>query len=140
MNEQNYNHSDITGIVIKAYYAVYNRLGYGFLERVYHNAMLIELAKYDLNAKSEFPIEVFYEGKKVGMYFADLIINDCVIVELKASKTLELAHEAQLTNYLRATFVEVGLLLNFGKSAEFKRKVHSMAYKERDLYQERKAA
>ena len=126
---ENYKHSDITSMVIKGFYNVYNQLGYGFLEKVYENSMLIELRKLGLECIAQHPIDVYYDEKKVGFYVADLIINGCVITEIKAAESLGAAHEAQLTNYLKATDIEVGLLLNFGKKAEFKRKVFSMEYK-----------
>ena len=129
MNTDNYKHSDITALIIKAFYNVYNKLGYGFLEKVYENALLIELKKLGLECIAQFPIEVFYDDVKVGFYIADIIVNRCVIVEIKAAEGLCEEHEAQLTNYLRATDIEVGILLNFGKKAEFKRKVFSAGYK-----------
>ena len=125
----NYKHSDITAQIIKAYYNVYNKLGYGFLEKVYENALLVELKKFGLECIAQNPIEVFYDDVKVGLYFADLIVNNCVIIEIKAAESLCEEHEAQLTNYLKATDIEVGMLLNFGKKAEFKRKVFSTEYK-----------
>ena len=125
----NYKHSDITGIIIKAFYNVYNQLGYGFLEKVYENALLIELKKLGLECVAQYPVEVFYDDLKVGFYIADIIVNNCVIVEIKAAEALCEEHEAQLTNYLRATDIEVGLLLNFGEKIEFKRKVFSTEYK-----------
>jgi GxxExxY protein len=125
----NYKHSDITGIIIKAFYNVYNQLGYGFLEKVYENALLIELKKLGLECVAQYPIKVFYDNLKVGFYIADIIVNNCVIVEIKAAETLCEEHEAQLTNYLKATDIEVGLLLNFGKKIEFKRKVFSTEFK-----------
>lgn len=128
MND-NYIHSDITDKIIKAFYNVYNKLGYGFLEKVYERAMLIELSKYGLGCKNQFPINVFYEEKNVGEYFADIIVNDVVIVELKAAESLCEEHECQLVNYLKATEIEVGLLLNFGKSPQLKRKVLTQAFK-----------
>lgn len=126
---ENYIHSDITSKIIKAYYNVYNKLGYGFLEKVYENALIIELKKFELQCQKQTPIKVFYDAENVGEYFADIIVNDCVILELKAAESLNEEHEAQLVNYLRATNIEVGLLLNFGKEAEFKRKAFSNNYK-----------
>ena len=125
----NYKHSDITGIIIKAFYNVYNQLGYGFLEKVYENALLIELKKLGVECVAQYQIEVFYDNLKVGFYIADIIVNNCVIVEIKAGEMLCEEHEAQLTNYLKATDIEVGLLLNFGKKIEFKRKVFSTEFK-----------
>jgi len=118
-----YLHQEITDKIIKAFYAVYNTLGHGFLEKVYHNALLIELAKFGFELKGQYPIKVYYEGKLVGDYFADIIVNDCVILELKAKEAICEEHEYQLINYLKATEIEIGLLLNFGKKPEFKRKI-----------------
>lgn len=116
-------HEETTELIIKAYYDVFNKLGYGFLEKVYENALLIELREYNLEIVSQKSISVLYNRKKVGSYFADLMIENKVIVEVKACEKLREEHEAQLINYLKATNVEVGLLLNFDKYAEFKRKV-----------------
>lgn len=116
-------HQEITSKIIAAFFTVYNSLGYGFLEKVYENALVIELKKLGLNVRQQVPIQVYYEGKVVGEYFADLLVDDKVIVELKAAKDIVDAHEAQLANYLKATNVEVGLLFNFGTEAKFKRKV-----------------
>ena len=119
----NYMHSGITETVIKAYYNVYNSLGFGFLEKVYENAMYIELREMGMFVEKQKPITVNYMGNKVGEYFADLVVNEKVIVELKAAEALCEEHEYQLINYLKATDLEVGLLLNFGKKPEFRRKV-----------------
>src|SRR4051812_1636751 len=116
-------HQDITEKIIRAFYKVYNTLGYGFLEKVYQNALLIELHKLGLNSVAQLPIDVFYEREKVGFYIADIIVEDVVILELKAGEGLIEEHEAQLTNYLRATNKEVGLLLGFCKEPVFKRKI-----------------
>ena len=124
-----YKHSDLTDKIIKAFYTVYNKLGYGFLEKVYENALLIELRKMNLNVANRIPVKVYYDGVNVGVYFADLIVNNLVIIELKAAEGLAEEHEAQLTNYLKAAEIEVGLLLNFGKTPQFKRKVFSNEYK-----------
>jgi GxxExxY protein len=118
-------HEIITKKIIEAYYKVYNTLGYGFLEKVYENALKIELMRMDLKIEQQKNIKVLYDKFEVGDYYADLIINDLVIVELKAAENLCEEHEAQLINYLKATNLEVGLLVNFGKKAEFKRKVFS---------------
>ena len=125
----NYKHSDITNRIIKCYYAVYNTLGFGFLEKVYEKALLLELKKSGLVCSPQYPIDVYYDEINVGQYFADIIVNECVIIEIKAAEALCEEHEAQLVNYLKATNIEVGLLLNFGKQAEFKRKVFSSQYK-----------
>jgi len=110
-------------LIIKAYYNVYNKLGYGFLEKVYENAMLIELRKFGLYCEAQRPIKVYYDGMLVGDYFADIVVGDKIIIELKAAESLCEEHEAQLLNYLRATDIEIGLLFNFGKTPQFKRKV-----------------
>jgi GxxExxY protein len=98
-------------------------LGYGFLEKVYQNALLIELKKIGLNAKPQAKIRVDYDNQIVGEYYIDILIEDCIIVEIKASKSIAKEHEAQLLNYLKASRMEVGLLLNFGPKPEIKRKV-----------------
>ena len=116
-------HSEITGKIIKAFFKVYNTLGYGFLEKVYENGLILELEEMGLNAVKQHPIKVFYNGKEIGEYFADIIVENSVIIELKAVDKLADIHEAQLLNYLKATNIEVGLLLNFGTKAEYKRKV-----------------
>ncbi len=118
-------HENITKKIIEAYYKVYNTLGYGFLEKVYENALKIELRRLNLKVDQQKSIKVLYETFEVGDYFADLIIEDLVIVELKAAESLCEEHEMQLINYLKATNLEVGLLLNFGKKPEFRRKVFS---------------
>jgi GxxExxY protein len=124
-----YKHKETTGQIIKAFYTVYNALGYGFLEKVYDTALGIELSKLGLTVRPQAPIEVRYDGHVVGQYFADLLIADTVIVEVKAVRTLSDAHEAQLLNYLKATQIEVGLLLNFGPKPEIKRKIYDNARK-----------
>jgi GxxExxY protein len=118
-------HEELTDKIIGAYYKVYNTLGYGFLEKVYHNALLIELSKLGLKCRSEMPIMVFYEGQVVGNYYADIMVDNKVIVELKAAEYLVEAHGNQLLNYLKATEVEVGLLLNFGKEPKIARKIYT---------------
>jgi len=106
-------HENITKKIIDSYYKVYNTLGYGFLEKVYENALKIELKRLNLKVDQQKSIKVLYETFEVGDYFADLIVEDLVIVELKAAESLCEEHEAQLINYLKATNLEVGLLLNF---------------------------
>jgi len=117
-------HKEVTEKIISAFYKVYNTLGYGFLEKVYLNALLIELTKMGLNATKEKRVLVYYEGQVVGDYNADLTVEDVVICELKTSEQLYEGDENQLINYLKATEIEVGLLLNFGKRAEVKRKIY----------------
>ncbi len=116
-------YEELTGQIIKAFYTVYNALGYGFLEKVYENALAIELRKMGLHVVRQPPIKVYYDGQVVGEYFADLVVDERVIVELKAVRKLLKEHEAQLLNYLNATEYEVGLLFNFGPQPHFKRKV-----------------
>mgnify|MGYP003597536627 CR=1 FL=1 len=111
-----------TDRIIKAFFKVYNTLGYGFLEKVYHNAFLIELRSLGFDVKSQYPIDVYYEEFMVGEYFADIIVDNCIIIENKAAEALREEHEFQLINYLKATDMEVGLLFNFGKTPSFKRK------------------
>ena len=122
-------HADVTDGIIKAFYKVYNSLGYGFLERVYENALFLELTSSGFQAVQQHPIQVFYEQQLVGEYFADLLVNDLIILELKAAEHVRDEHVAQLTNYLKATGKEVGLLLNFGVKPEFKRIVFSNSFK-----------
>ncbi|MBL0127181.1 MAG: GxxExxY protein [Flavobacteriales bacterium] len=121
--QEEYLHSELTERIIKAFYAVYNALGYGFLEKVYENALFLELQAMGLAVVRQSPIIVTYEGEEVGQYFADLLVEDSVIVELKAAETICKEHEYQLINYLKATRIEVGLLLNFGTKPQVKRKV-----------------
>jgi len=129
INADNYKHSKITELIIKAFYSVYNTLGFGFLEKVYENSMFIELNKMGIYTEKQNPIKVHYNEFNVGEYFADLLVENCVIVELKAAECFCEEHELQLINYLKATDLEVGLLLNFGKKPEFKRKVFSNSRK-----------
>ena len=116
-------HKELTEKIIGIFYRVYNTLGYGFLEKVYENAMMIEFLNEDIPAVSQAPIKVLYEDEVVGEYFADIFVDDKVIVEIKASRNLAAENEAQLLNYLKATDIEVGLLLNFGPNPEIKRKI-----------------
>jgi GxxExxY protein len=116
------SHSDLTEQVIGCAYEVYNNLGSGFLEKVYENALCIELKKHGLNIEAQKEIIVFYKGNQVGQYFADLVIEDLVVVELKAVDKIAAIHELQLKNYLKATELEVGLLINFGPKVEIRRK------------------
>ena len=116
-------HQEVTGKIIRAFYTVYNTLGYGFLEKVYENALAHELAKQGLEARQQVPVRVYYDGLSVGEYWADMVVEGCVIVELKAAESLRPEHAAQLVNYLKATEMEVGLLFNFGPKPEFTRKL-----------------
>lgn len=116
-------HKELTGLILKLFYEVYNELGHGFLEKVYQNALYTELKKNGFEVESQKQIKVYYKNVEVGEYYADLIVNDKVILELKATESITEAHEFQLLNYLKSTNIEVGLLLNFGKKPEFCRKV-----------------
>lgn len=116
-------HIELTEQIISIFYKVYNTLGYGFLEKVYENAMMIEFHNANIPAVSQAPIRVLYEDQVIGEYFADILVDRKVIIEIKASKNLVIDHEAQLLNYLKATNNEVGLLINFGPKPEIKRKV-----------------
>ena len=118
-----YKHSELTGLIIKAAQDVHNTLGYGFLEKVYHNALLIELPKCGLLVESEKQITVEYDGQPVGEYFVDILVENKVILEIKAVKQINPDYEVQLVNYLKATKIDVGLLLNFGPSLQVKRKI-----------------
>ena len=121
--KKRYLHQDLTDKILKVFYYVYNSLGYGFLEKVYQNAMLLELALNGIECEAQRPISVFYRGEIIGEYFADIIVDDTIILELKAVSSLTAEHEAQLINYLRSTKMEVGLLLNFGVKPEVHRKI-----------------
>ncbi len=122
-NSESLLYKDITEEIISAYYYVYNELGYGFLEKVYENAMIVELKSRGFKVESQKTIKVYFKDTIVGEYFADIIVDDKIILELKSCETLAPEHEVQLFNYLKATKIEVGLLFNFGKRATFKRKV-----------------
>lgn len=129
MSDEKLLHGEITEKVLKAFYHVYNSLGEGFLEKVYENAMVVALKKLGVDAVQQMPVIVYFKNEPVGEYFADLLVGGSVIVELKALESLAKAHEAQLTNYLRATRFEVGLLLNFGEKPDFRRKAYSNSRK-----------
>jgi GxxExxY protein len=114
-------HSEITEKVLGIFFDVYNELGCGFLECVYQQALRIALLQTGLKVAIEVPVPVYFRGEIVGNFRADLVVNDCVLLELKAISAFDPAHEGQLLHYLRATNLEVGLLLNFGPRAQFKR-------------------
>ena len=116
-------HEELTATIIGAFYDVYNTLGYGFLEGVYENALMIELEKIGLQAEQQVPIKVFYDKKNIGNFFADILVENSVILELKAVSDITPSHEAQLLNYLKGSDMEVGLLLNFGTSPRVIRKI-----------------
>ena len=132
--ENMYLHSELTGQVLRAFYKVYNTLGYGFLEKVYQNSMLIELRSMAITCSSEIPIKVYYENQLVGNFCADILVEGIVIVELKAIERIAPEHEVQLVNYLKATETEVGLLLNFGPKPQNIRRVLTKGYLERINY------
>ncbi|RPJ51175.1 MAG: GxxExxY protein [Chloroflexi bacterium] len=116
-------HSEITDKIIKAFFTVYNQLGHGFNEKVYENALVIELKHLGLDVTQQSQINVFYAGRVIGEYIADMIVNDVVILELKAVRQISEEHQAQLLNYLKATPIEVGLLMNFGPKPHYVRLV-----------------
>ncbi|MEJ2195342.1 MAG: GxxExxY protein [Ignavibacteriaceae bacterium] len=116
-------HQQITDKIIKCFYEVYNILGYGFLEKVYENALYNELILSNLRCERQKKIEVFYKESQVGEYYADILVENKIILELKAAEAICEEHEFQLINYLKATNLEVGLLLNFGKKPGIKRKI-----------------
>ena len=121
-DNQNFKHKELTEKIIKVFYRVYNKLGYGFLEKVYEKAMMIELRKENIPTAVQSPIKVCYEDEIIGEYFADILVENKIILEIKAAKNLLEDNEAQLLNYLKATEIEVGLLLNFGPKPEVRRR------------------
>ncbi|TAJ12456.1 GxxExxY protein [Marinilabiliaceae bacterium JC017] len=112
----------LTELIIACAYQVHNTLGAGFLEKVYENALLIELKKHGLKVKQQHPIPVFYEDQQVGDFYADLIVNNDIVIELKAVEKLLKQHDVQLVNYLNGIEKDIGLLINFGSSVTIKRK------------------
>lgn len=124
-------HSEITDLILKAFFKVYNKLGHGYLEKVYENAMIIELKRTGPRCEKQKKIDVYYDEFLIGECFADILVNEVVVLELKAAETLVSEHEAQLVNYLRGTNLEIGLLLNFGKEPQFKRKVLTKEFKKK---------
>jgi len=119
---QDFKYKELTEKIIKIFYKIYNKLDYGFLEKVYENAMMVEFKKEGIPAVPQSPIKVFYDGEVIGEYYADILIDNKIILEIKASRNLVDENEAQLLNYLKATNVEVGLLFNFGIKPEVRRK------------------
>lgn len=126
---ENFKYVDLTDKIIKIFYRVYNDLGYGFLEKVYENALAIELKQHGHRVEQQKQILVRYHGQVVGEYYADLVVDEKVILELKATAAIHDKHEAQLLNYLKATHHEVGLLFNFGAKPDLKRKAFDNRYK-----------
>jgi GxxExxY protein len=121
-DKQDFKNKELTEKIIEIFYKVYNKLGYGFLEKVYENAMMKEFKTADISAVSQYAINVVYEDEIIGEYFADILVDNKVIVEIKAAKSLAIENDAQLLNYLKATEIEVGLLLNYGPKPDLKRK------------------
>ena len=112
--------------VVQSFYTVYNALSYGFLEKIYENAMAFELREHGLKVEQQAPLEVHYRGQVLGSYFADLLVGGCVIAEVKAAENIAIEHEAQILNYLKATDISLGLLLNFGPRPQVKRKIYDI--------------
>jgi GxxExxY protein len=124
VNEGVLKHRELTEKIIGVFYEVYNELGHGFLESVYEKAFEIALTSKGVAVLRQIEVPVWFRGKQVGDFTADVLVEKCVLLEIKAGRALHPAHEAQLLNYLRATEIEVGLLFSFGLKPEFKR----MAY------------
>jgi GxxExxY protein len=114
-------HKELSEAILKVFYEVYNELGHGFLEKVYQNAMYFELKSQGFKVEAQKKIKVFYKNELVGDFIADLLVDDLIILELKACDVLLKAHYTQTLNYLKATNIEIGLLLNFGERPEIKR-------------------
>src|SRR6187455_1153228 len=129
MNNSNFIHSEITNKIINCFYKVYNKLGYGFYEKIYERALLIELNRAGIKYVSQKTVKVFYDEFEIGKYTPDVLVENLVVIENKAAVTISAAHEDQLKNALRATDFEVGLLLNFGITPQFKRKVFANEFK-----------
>ena len=123
--DRHYQHSEITEVIIREAYHVHNVLGFGFLESVYENALRLRLYRQGLQVLQQHPVKVFFEKEIIGHFQADLVINDKVVVELKSVASLHERHEVHLVNYLRATHLVVGLLINFGQRVTIKRRIFS---------------
>lgn len=122
-------HSDLTGKILGAFFQLHKEMGFGFSEKVYQAALVILLEELGMVVEQQRPIKVYFRDKVVGKYVADMVINGVVLLELKAVERLVDAHSAQLLNYLKSTEIEVGLLLNFGPQAEFRRKIYDNSRK-----------
>lgn len=120
-NNSHLKHSELTELIIGVFYDVYNELGFGFLESVYRKSLQLALREKGLKVEAEVAVPVFFRGINVGDFRADLVVNDCVLLELKTAESIIIAHEAQALNYLRATALEIGLILNFGPKAQVRR-------------------
>ncbi|MBN1632768.1 MAG: GxxExxY protein [Ignavibacteria bacterium] len=127
---EKYIHQELTEKVIKYYYKIYNTLGFGFLEKVYEKSLILELTKNGIFFEKQKPIKIYYDSEIVGDYIADIIVENKIILEIKATEILKEEHELQLINYLKATQIELGLLLNFGKVPEIRRKIFTNDRKE----------
>lgn len=128
-------HADLTEKILGIYYDVYNEIGHGFLESVYANCMCLALTSSGISTRREVPIPVYFRNQDVGQFKADLVVNGCVLVELKAVQNLDRSHEAQVMNYLRATELEVALLLNFGcPKPQFRRIIFENSNKKIRVY------
>jgi GxxExxY protein len=137
-NERERKYWDLCHQIVGVFFSVYNELGYGFLEAVYEEALYIALTEAGLSVARQIATPIWFRGRAIGEYKADLVVNNAVLLELKAARVLDPSHEAQILNYLRATDIEVGLLLNFGPKPHFKRfvfensnkgiRVHSRAF------------
>lgn len=126
-------HGLITDQILRVFYDVYNELGHGFLESVYHRSLVLALKSKGLKVCSRVSIPVWFRGERVGHFEADVLVENCVLLELKAARMLDSSHRAQLLNYLKATEIEVGLLLNFGERPEFKRVIFDNLKKQRAI-------
>lgn len=124
-----YKYSELTDLIIGVFYEVYSELGHGFLESVYRNSLQLALIAKGLSVEAEVPIAVRFRGKVVGDFRADLMVNNCILLELKAAEKIAVAHEAQMLNYLRSTTLELGLVLNFGPKPQVRRLVFENARK-----------
>ena len=118
---------EVARVIVQAFYFVYNALGYGFLEKVYENALVLELRERGIFVQQQQATPVYFKGVQIGDYYADLLIENCIIVELKAVDHIIIEHEAQLLNYLKASDINLGLLLNFGNKPQVKRKIYEIA-------------
>ena len=130
MHTDKLKHKELSHLIIKGFYEVYNELGGGFLESVYENAMILVLQQQGLHVETQKEIAVYFRGIIIGNFRADMIVEEKILLELKAVRCLELAHEAQLLNYLKATTIEVGFLMNFGNEPTFKRFVYNIPFKQ----------
>lgn len=118
-------HKELSDKILDAFFEVYNELGYGFLERVYQNSLYLELIAQGHKVETQKEIKIYYKGREVGLYYADMVVDDLIILELKAADAISDAHDAQLINYLRGTDKEIGYVLNFGPKPDFSRKIYT---------------